>query len=139
MRFMLNLILLTGGIYMFSCCGCSDGSKYEKYSSKDQELNINMDYISGWRYSEHRGSYNSYAQVQFYEPTGPDKDLAASIIVTVKKISKVKISPPTVETMIEDMQTKRLKFKDAKILSKTKMRLFGFVAISTSFFPLVLY
>ena len=123
MRSKLNIILMIGVISMFSFCGCSDGFKYEKYSSKDPELNITMDYISDWHYSEQRGSYGSYVQVQFYEPIGPDKNLAASMIVTIKRSSKVKFKPLTVEAAVDDLLTKRLKFKDSKIISKSKVKL----------------
>lgn len=99
------------------------GVKYEEYASKDAELNITMDYISGWRYSEHRGSYNSYAQVQFYGLA--KKDLAPSMVVTVEHSSKVKFEPLTVEGMADDLITKRMKLKDAKVLSMSKMTLLG--------------
>ena len=103
--------------------GSFDNVKYEEYSSKDPELNITMDYILGWRYSEHRGSYNSYAQVQFYGLK--EKDFAPSMVVTVEHSSKVKFKPLTVEGMADDLITKRMKLKDAKVLSRSKMKLLG--------------
>lgn len=121
------VVLLIGGIFMISRYGNFGSLKYEKYSSKDPELNLTMDYISEWRYSEHRGSYGSYAQVQFYEPT--KKDYGASFVVTVKKSSKVTFEPLTVEAMADDLVTKRMKLKDTKVLSSSKMRLLGLQAI----------
>ena len=80
--------------------GSSNELTYNKYSSEDSELNITMEYVSDWRYQEHRGSYDSYAQVQFY---GAVKDkFAPSFVVTVERSSKVKFQPLTVEAMADD-------------------------------------
>ena len=49
---------------------------YHKYSSKDPELSITMDYVAGWHYSEYRASYANYVQVIFYEPEREDKDVS---------------------------------------------------------------
>jgi hypothetical protein len=114
---------------MFNSYGCSPNVKYSNYSSKDAELNISMDYISGWTYIESRGSYGSYAQVQFIGPEIKGKDFRASMIVTVKKESKVDFKPLIVEAMIDDIVTRRLKFKDAQVLSKSKIKLSGIDAV----------
>lgn len=104
------------------------GLKYESYSSKDPELNITMDYILGWDYKEHRGSYGSYAQVIFIEPK-KEQGLKTHIVVTVKKSSKVKFKPLTIEAMWEDLLAKRLKLKDTKVLSKSNRKLLNTKAI----------
>ena len=112
---------------MISRRGSSDGIKYEKYTSKDTALSITMDYVSPWRYSEHRGSYNSYAQVQFYGEK--EKDFAPSMVVTVEHSSKVKFKPLTVEGLADDLMAKRGKLKDAEVLSVSKMKLLDSEAI----------
>ena len=114
---------------MFSSYGCSGNLKYERYSSKDIEINISMDYISGWLYSEHRGSNDSYAQVIFYELAKKDKTSRVGMAVTVEKSSKVRFQPLTLEAMADDLLNKRLKFKDARILSKVNTSLFDTEAL----------
>lgn len=117
------LFLVIGVILMFSYYSWSGGLKYEKYSSKDPELGITMDYISGWRYNEHRGSFDSYAHVLFYESERKGKDFKAGIAVTAEKSSKVKFKPLTIEAMADDLLNKTMKFEDAKVLSRSKIRL----------------
>ena len=107
--------------------GNSDDSMYKEYSSEDPELNITMDYIADWRYQEHRGSYDSYAQVQFY---GAVKDkFAPSFVITVERSSKVKFQPLTVEAMADDLIKKRMLFEDAKVVSKSDAQLLGAPAV----------
>lgn len=120
-------ILLIGVIVMINRYGGFSSLKYEKYSSKDPELNVTMDYVLGWRYSEHRGSYGSYAQVQFVEPA--DKDICASMVLTVIRNSKVTFKPLTIEAMAEDLVAKRMKLKDARVLSRSKRSLLSSQAI----------
>lgn len=122
LKIILVILLIVGGIFMLNRYGSFNSLKYEKYSSKDQELNITMDYISGWSYKENRGPSGSYAQVLFIEPK-QEEGIKANIVLTVKSRSRVKFEPPTIETMAQDLTTKRLKLKDAKALSKSKMRL----------------
>ena len=132
MKLMPNKIFVyavIGGLFMIGCNGCASGLGYEKYVSKDPKLNISMDYISGWLYSEHRGTQDSYAQVLFYEPDRKDKDRKAGIAVTVRDMSKVEFDPLSVEAAADDLLKKRLKLKDAKILSKSKIEFLRTVAV----------
>ena len=117
--------IIIGAIAMFNLFGCSSNVKYEKYSSKDPEINIAMDYISGWLYSEHRGSYNSYAQVLFYEKGDKRKVFKAGISINVKDESKVETKPATVETIADDLKSKRMKFKDSTLVSKGNSNISG--------------
>ena len=103
------------------------GMKYEQYSSKDPELNLTMDYIAGWRYIESRGSYNSYAQVQFLGPL--QQDFAPSFAVTMEPRLKVKFRPLTIEGLANDLVVKRMKLKEAEVLSRSKIKLSGLDAI----------
>lgn len=125
--------IIIGAISMFNLFGCSSNMKYEKYSSKDPEINIAMDYISGWLYSEHRGSYNSYAQVLFYEKGDEKKVFKAGISVNVKDESKVETKPVTIQTMADDLKSKRMKFKDSMLVSSGNSNISGENAIVMNF------
>lgn len=131
MRFIIIIVifLVIGVIFMLGYYSWSGGLRYDRYSSKDPELNIKMDYISGWSYSESRGSYGSYAQVQFIEPRRKDKNLSASMVVTVKRSSKIKFQPQTIKGMEDNLLEKRLQFENAKVVSKSKTKLLGIEAI----------
>lgn len=113
-------LLFAGAAYMFSLFGCAGNFKYDTYSSKDPEINAVMDYISGWSYSESRGANDSFAQVVFYEPTKANDINRAGIVLTIEKESSASFSPLTVEAKADDLLSKRLKLKDAMVLSKTK-------------------
>lgn len=115
-------LFFTGAAYMFSLFGCAGNFKYDRYSSKDSEISVTMDYISGWSYSESRGANDSFAQVVFYEPVKANNINRAGIVLTIEKESKVSFSPLTLESKTDDLLSKRLKLKDATILSKIKKR-----------------
>jgi len=125
--------IIIGAIAMFNLFGCSSNVKYEKYSSKDTEINIAMDYISGWLYSEHRGSHNSYAQVLFYEKGDEKKVFKAGISVNVRDESRIEIKPATIEAMADDLKSKRMKFKDSMLVSKGNLKVSGENAIVMDF------
>jgi len=129
----IHMYIIIGAIFMFNLFGCSSDVKYEKYSSKDPEINISMDYISGWLYSEHRGSYNSYAQVLFYEKGDEKKAFKAAIAVNVKDASKLKDPPVTIEVMADDLKSKRMKFKDCSLVSEASSKILGEDAIVMDF------
>ncbi len=105
---------------MVNLFGCS-AVKFEKYSSKDPLINISLDYISGWQSDETRGAYNSYAQVMFFPFKKGQKSPKAVIDLTVKDSSKVEFAPLTIEAAADDLLAKRSQFKDAKVLSKSKI------------------
>jgi hypothetical protein len=134
MRFKTVCIII-GVINMFNIFGCSTSPnlKYERYSSVDPEINISMDYISDWLYSEHRGSHSSYSQVLFYEKAAGDKPFKAGISVTVKNLSNLGVSPASIEAVAEDIYSKRMKFKDGKSLAKSSVKLTGEKAINLEF------
>jgi hypothetical protein len=125
--------IMIGVIAMFNLSGCSSNVKYEKYSSKDSEINIVMDYISGWLYSEHRGSYNSYAQVLFYEKGDEKKLFKAGISVNVRDISKLEVRPATIEALADDLKSRRMKFKDSMMVSNGNLKVSGVNAIAMDF------
>jgi len=123
-----NLCLTIGVIIMFNLFGCL-GSKFDKYISKDNQINLSMDYPMGWKYSETRGSYGSYAQVMFSPFKKGQKSSRAIIDVTVRNSSKVQGVSPTLDMLLGDLLVKRMQFKDAKVLSKTTLRLLNTNAI----------
>ncbi len=123
-----NLCLTIGVIIMFNLFGCL-GSKFDKYISKDNQINLSMDYPMGWKYSETRGSYGSYAQVMFSPFRKGQKSSRAIIDVTVRNSSKVQGVSPTLDMLLGDLLVKRMQFKDAKVLSKTTLRLLNTNAI----------
>ena len=122
------LFLLLGVMCMINTYGCAEGFKYERYSGNDPELNFTLDYISGWLHSEQTGSKNSFYQVVFYEPAGKDQLSMVSMTVTVEKSQNLEINPLTLDTKAEDILSRRLKFKDAQIVSKDKKNILGLPA-----------
>jgi hypothetical protein len=116
------VLLLIGVVYMFNSYGCAQQVKYEKYTSKDPEINISVDYISGWLYSEQRGANDSFAQVVFYQPKKKGEVSKAGITITVEKSPKVKFQPQTIDAMADDLISKRLKFKDSAVISKSNTK-----------------
>jgi len=126
-------LIIIGAITMFNLFGCSSNVKYEKYSSKDPEINIAMDYISGWLYSEHRGSYNSYAQVLFYETGNKDKAFKAGVSVNVRNESKIDTGLATIEAMADDLKSKRTKLNDFSLITNVNSNVAGEKAIAMEF------
>lgn len=121
--------LLLGVICMINNYGYAEDFKYEEYSSKNPELNFTLDYILGGLHSEQAGSKNSFSQVVFYELSGRGQASGAAMVVTVEKSQNLEINPLTVDTRAEDILNRRLKFKDAQILSKDKKKILGLPAL----------
>jgi len=119
MKYSAKIILAIGVISMVNAYGCSKAVKYERYSSKDAQIGMAMDYISGWAFSESRGAGNSYAQVIFYEPQRKDKNFKAGIVVTAQESSKIKLDPLSVESFADELLSRREKLKDMKLLART--------------------
>lgn len=127
LRIFVVTVIVTGGIFMANHYGSSRDPGYKEYSSQDLELNIKMDYLSDWLFSEHRGSYGRYAQVQFYGTV--KDDFAPSFVVTVERSSKVAFKPLTINAMANDVIKKRMNFKDARIVSRSEIELLAVPAI----------
>jgi hypothetical protein len=113
--------------------GCAGKPEYVSYASKDPEINATMDYLAGWSVSHERGAGDSYAQVIFTEPTKVRKPIRAIIVLMVKKESKIDVHPATLEGLENDFLSKRLKLKNAKVLSRSRMPLFGMMASDLQF------
>ena len=126
------LIVIAGVFLMMNVCGCSDGFKYSRYSSKDPELNLTIDYISGWHCIEHRGEKNENANVLFFEDKAGDI-FKAKVSLNAGDISKSRISPPTIEAIADNISASMLKFEGSKALSRSKIRLLGTKAVDLQF------
>ncbi|MDD4879340.1 MAG: hypothetical protein PHR22_02655 [Candidatus Omnitrophica bacterium] len=115
------VFLLLGVAYMVTCSGCSGAGKYKKYSSKDPELNITMDYIPGWESSETRGAHNSYADVFFGEPWDKvgAKTRRAAIEVTSVQASRA----GEIQAFAEGIIAGKLKLNEGKLLDKAEIKL----------------
>jgi len=128
MNYLVRGLLLTIGVFsMLIHSGCS-GMKYERYVSNDPEFDVIVDYIAGWGHSEQKGSYDSFTQVVFTGPRNKIKGPVAIMVVTVEKSGKVSFSPLNVEGLAEDLVNKRLKHKDAQLISKTEAHIAGIEA-----------
>jgi len=127
--FKKNISLAIGAFIMLNIFGCS-GVKFNKYISKDSQINLSMDYISGWQYNETRGSLNSYAQVMFFQFKKGQKSSRAIMELTVKDASRMQPAALSLDAAAGDLLEKRMKFKDAKLLSKSTMRLLNTDAIA---------
>ena len=128
-KYKLFFGLTIGVIIMFNLLGCFVGEKYQKYSSIDPAINIVTDYPLAWKFSETKGSYNSYSQVVFF-PVGKENSGRTVMAITVRDSSKIEISPLTLAAFAEDILAKRKQYKDFIVLSKKKISLLGREAIS---------
>ncbi len=113
---------------MVNLLGCS-GFKFEKYSGKDPELNVELEYVSGWQHAEDRGAHNSYVQAMFY-PAGKVKP-PQPLMAVIKIIPKDNSSG--LDNAVNDLVSRRLKFKDGKVLSRSKVKLLGVEAAAVEF------
>jgi len=130
--FITILCLLTGAIGMAAYSARQEDGKYDNYVSKDQELSLAMDYPLGWFFGESRGSSGKYAEVSFYGPKGKDKKPVAYIAVTVIAFARAEFEPKTAQGLAEDLIQKRLLLPQAKLLSKSVVKLLDTEAISIS-------
>lgn len=117
------LFSIIGAIIMLNFLGCFGNLKYKAYSSRDPQINLNMDYPATWSFREDRGALNSYAQVVFFEKNKKNKTFMAAIVVTVQQIDKANLALPTLQGMKDDLINKRMHFKDCKVLSESKIKL----------------
>lgn len=124
-KIIVVIAIVIGGTVMAKYNGDCEAGNYAQYSSEDAEINITMDYVADWQIRESRGSYGSYAQVQFI---GPKQDiLAPSMSVTVEKNKNPQAE--TIETKADDLVKKRMYYKEAKVLSRSAAELLNAPAI----------
>lgn len=107
---------------MINTYGCaSPADSFQKYSSVDPELNIALEYLSGWVYSEQKGTTGSFAQVVFYRP---QKNLSRiAMVVTVSPVAKMTLTDKSLLAVVDSLISKRMKFADAKVLKKSTLNI----------------
>ena len=116
------------GVCMVTLSGCASRFDYERYSSKDPQLGLSMDYVKGWFYKEHRGAAGSYAGVVFYENEG--KDVVKALIgLTVRRSPADEPETQTLDDFAEDFISNSRSFKDMRLLSMSKTKLLGLRAV----------
>lgn len=113
---------LTGMTAMCLISGCA-GIAFEKYVSKDPLLHVAMDKISGWSATESRGSNSSFAQVTFLSGSAGDR----AIIALVSR-PRAKAGAADAQGVVEDFVARRMKFADAKLISRSKGSMAGLSA-----------
>lgn len=119
------IILLMGVVLMVNITGCGGSFKYERYISKDPELNLTMDYLSGWKVTErnYMPQYN-FVKLSFMEPKRQGKIYTAMITVTVRDVSRLDFQPPSLDGFVDDRLLKLRDFQDSSLVSKSKTRVF---------------
>ena len=121
----LSISFLIIGVLIMSLNGCAPSFIYKSHECKDPDIGISsLDYLEDWKIAESRGSYGSYAQIQFIEWGRRDATAVASMSFTAQKIGGPGV-PATLDSAVEDLIKKRMLLKDAKILSKTRLKLLG--------------
>lgn len=128
LKIVLIMAVLIGAILMVNNFTSQDSFEYEKFSSKDSELNISMEYIAGWSANEQRGSHNSYAQAIFVEPMEAE-GFKATMVAYVQRNEKAQFEPVSLKGAEDDLISRRLKFKDAKVVSNSKLKLLNTEAV----------
>jgi hypothetical protein len=109
--------------------GCFSSIKYDTYVSKDPGLGVVIKYVSGWSATEQHGSHGSFVQAVFLEPKGEDKTLkSAAMVITAQPADKVTLPAQTIDAFVDDLISKRMKFTDAKILSRSSAKVCGLAA-----------
>jgi len=114
---------------MVNSYGCAKApDNFQKYSSNDPELNISLDYISGWLHAEQKGANGSFNQVVFYKPKVDKKDTSkvAMMVVTVEPISKMTLEEKTLQSVTDYLIAKRMKFQSAKVISRSDINIKNF-------------
>ncbi|MFC1631758.1 hypothetical protein ACFL2I_04300 [Candidatus Omnitrophota bacterium] len=116
----LSIAIIIGVIVMLN--RLDDGIKYETYSSRNKNLNIVIDYISGWESRERGGEQGL---VIFIEPKQDQADFSANISV----MAQAQTEPLSIGAEAEKVLNKRLKLKDARVIAQTKRKLLAQQAV----------
>lgn len=127
--FITVLCFLIGATGMMVYGARQEGGNYNNYVSRDPELSLAMDYPLGWSFGESRGSTDKYAEVSFYGPKGKGKKPAPYIAITVIALIKAEFEPKTAQGLAEDLLQKRLLLPQAKLLSRSVIKLLDTEAI----------
>lgn len=127
------IVVIMGAMIMCMSCGCSNNQQYARYESKSPAFDIVFDYIAGWDRAEQKGSRGSFIQAALYEPAADKKKIRANMVVTIEPAAKVQIEPGTIEAYAQDLISRRMHFKDAKVISKKAAKCAGQPAIELVF------
>lgn len=114
--FLFRAVLILFFSVYFS--GCSEYKDFNVYAGKDPELAVMCKYPKNWHYSEQKGSHGGFTQVIFYDSADP-KELKPSITITSEKKSFERVA---VQTKLNELISKRLRFKDSRICASTRDR-----------------
>lgn len=124
-RFILCLIL-TGVIGMTAGFGCANRVKFVRFSSSDPMLGVEMDYVKGWVYQEHKDQNSGYAGVVFFEdkPGDVPKAIIGLTAMESGRLNERMAAQQSLnlEAFADDLVSKRMKFKEAKVLSRGKTK-----------------
>jgi hypothetical protein len=125
------ILFLVGGTILMVILFFGFGrQRFEKYSSRDPELNVTMDYFRDWNFYEDRGAYDSYAQAIFLEPVRKEKPLRASVVLNIIKESKANFQPLTLTGFFDNQIKKWSSRKEVKFLSREKSKIADLPAYS---------
>jgi hypothetical protein len=104
--------------------------RYERYVGQGSLSGVSTDYVKGWQYRESPGAYDSYTQTIFLPPVKDiqEKKTRAMMALTVKKSSLQDPALASLEAAVDDLIAKRMKFGDAKVLSKDARNLLNMPA-----------
>jgi hypothetical protein len=129
MRSISIIIVIIMGAMSMCISGCSDNKQYAIYASKSPAFDITFNYIAGWDHAEQKGSHGSFIQAVLSEPLAGKKAVRASMVATVEPASKAQITPGTIEAYAQDLVSRRMVFKDAKVISQKAAQCAGQPAI----------
>jgi hypothetical protein len=121
--------IIAGAITMVTYCGCSNNHEYARFEAKSPAFDITFDYVSGWDHAEQRGSRGSFVQASLYEPVASKKKIRANMVVTVEPAAKAKIEPATIEAYAQGIISRRMNFKDTKLISQKGTKCAGLPAV----------
>lgn len=117
---------LLAAIIVAAGCG-GDAVKYVSYPGKQAPLDISMDYPQGWVYTERRDAEAGYGDVIFVE-NRKGKAFQATMMATVQKASLVKEGAPSSGSLLDSLVSRRLRFKEARIIKRSVTRVAGLYA-----------
>lgn len=123
------LVVIAGLVLMTGFYGCGNNPRFKNYSGSNPALGVSLDYVSDWKYREHSGKNNSYSGVVFYENKKTDT-FKPLIGLTVRSVSASGSQSPQIESVADDLISKRMKFKDASVLARSNTNIANAPAIS---------
>ena len=118
----MRIIFLAGLITVVSVCGCSKPIHYERYSSKDVQIDFAMDYVAGWSHNESRDANGGFVRIIFTEPLRKGRIPPASMVVTVRDFPAGENASPSFDSFVDAELARRQKLKGMKLLFKASKK-----------------